>query len=592
MLGLVGPILGCMLLGNVGWVRELLSGMVRVVGVLNLFSQFRVGLFQLGAGVWALAIFPPSRPHVLPNLCLHRELGLAPPAARKLDNRFVQNTTGSAKPLFLQRCAPHPPLACASQILVPHRVLHPLSLLAVQVLMFLVIVMPLLVALSCISPITLTFQIYHQPSVDLRRPFLSREVIRFSLCRRRVWTHALSSLWSLIFRSRALLSRFWTGRVSLRGGVTDLVAARPNMVLLMCPDSGKLVSTLAAPSQNPRARKGLLRDPAAGRLRQSRVTACTRLRYEEAYRTFAREMSASTKLLHDPGAIDITTLDCKMEIYIERLFALGKPKSFAVYAVASLYFLACVSKRVVVMPRTLAALKGWGKLQPDRSREPCPWVVALLISKFLADRPGQLQLLAARALLIQFSLLLRPSELISASLSSAILGKRSFGTSYNKMALVVAPSHNVEDDDHTFDLKPSKTNTFDDTITFDDCLIEPRVKELFGKQVLLARQSGWKTLWGPLSYTAYARLIRSAVAGLKLPYQVTPHMFRHGGASEDYLRGLRSLEAIQIRGRWDAFASVRRYQKSGRLLRMVQALPAHLRQEAQVIEKLRCSWAA
>ena len=49
----------------------------------------------------------------------------------------------------------------------------------------------------------------------------------------------------------------------------------------------------------------------------------------------------------------------------------------------------------------------------------------------------------------------------------------------------------------------------------------------------------------------------------------TPHCARHGAASSDFALGLRSLEEMQRKGRWLASASVRRYEKAGRLNRQV-----------------------
>ena len=44
-----------------------------------------------------------------------------------------------------------------------------------------------------------------------------------------------------------------------------------------------------------------------------------------------------------------------------------------------------------------------------------------------------------------------------------------------------------------------------------------------------------------------------------------PYRLRHGGATTDFARKLRSLESIQQRGRWKSQSSLRRYQKGGRL---------------------------
>jgi len=61
-------------------------------------------------------------------------------------------------------------------------------------------------------------------------------------------------------------------------------------------------------------------------------------------------------------------------------------------------------------------------------------------------------------------------------------------------------------------------------------------------------------------------------------------MLRHGAASEDFHRGLRSLAEVQARGRWRTSASVRRYEKAGRLLAQVSRLSDDLKQQAALWE--------
>ena len=53
-----------------------------------------------------------------------------------------------------------------------------------------------------------------------------------------------------------------------------------------------------------------------------------------------------------------------------------------------------------------------------------------------------------------------------------------------------------------------------------------------------------------------------------------PYSLRHGGASDDALRGARTLASIKARGRWKSDNSVRRYEKHARVLREVERMPA------------------
>lgn len=50
-------------------------------------------------------------------------------------------------------------------------------------------------------------------------------------------------------------------------------------------------------------------------------------------------------------------------------------------------------------------------------------------------------------------------------------------------------------------------------------------------------------------------------------------------------RQRRTVKEVQVRGRWKAFTSVRRYQKSGRLLHVTQRLTAQMMQDGLAAER-------
>ena len=70
--------------------------------------------------------------------------------------------------------------------------------------------------------------------------------------------------------------------------------------------------------------------------------------------------------------------------------------------------------------------------------------------------------------------------------------------------------------------------------------------------------------------------------GLALTCLVS-HGLRHGGPSHDTLHNTRTLEQIQLRGRWRAFESVRRYMKHGLLLKVTAQLSSADLRSASVI---------
>ena len=92
--------------------------------------------------------------------------------------------------------------------------------------------------------------------------------------------------------------------------------------------------------------------------------------------------------------------------------------------------------------------------------------------------------------------------------------------------------------------------------------------------------SGMHVLWAGIG----ACQCLPAFLPLQLPLHLTPHMLRHGGASEAYHRGKRTLKEIQVRGRWRAFESVRRYQKQGQLLGLLQRLSSAQQRTAANLE--------
>eukprot|EP00973_Karenia_brevis_P034263 4726174-Karenia_brevis.AAC.1 len=52
------------------------------------------------------------------------------------------------------------------------------------------------------------------------------------------------------------------------------------------------------------------------------------------------------------------------------------------------------------------------------------------------------------------------------------------------------------------------------------------------------------------------------------------YSLRHGGASEDLLRGRRRLQEVMRRGRWQSESSLRRYSKEGLLAQELAKVPA------------------
>jgi integrase len=87
----------------------------------------------------------------------------------------------------------------------------------------------------------------------------------------------------------------------------------------------------------------------------------------------------------------------------------------------------------------------------------------------------------------------------------------------------------------------------------------------------------------PFSPSSFRTLIREVASALGLgdiPY--VPHSFRHGGATNHFLRGA-SIEQIMYRGRWVALESARRYIQTARALLIMLTIPAHLNDTGRVL---------
>ena len=58
-----------------------------------------------------------------------------------------------------------------------------------------------------------------------------------------------------------------------------------------------------------------------------------------------------------------------------------------------------------------------------------------------------------------------------------------------------------------------------------------------------------------------------------LPFVAHPYQLRHTGASMDIATGDRQLQAVKKRGRWSADASVKRYEWSAHVTRVLYMIP-------------------
>ena len=211
-------------------------------------------------------------------------------------------------------------------------------------------------------------------------------------------------------------------------------------------------------------------------------------------------------------------------------------------------------------PFFLRALRGWRRLRPKASRHPLPWPVLCAAAYHVLTRSDG-GFSAFVCLLVMFDCYLRPYEALRMRVIDAVppCALSPF------WVIIVCPQDA---------LRPSKTRIFDDSISLDTPGREI-VAHALAQLVSQRRAAGSNALLFDFTHQQLGAWFAAALDWLGLrPWQFTLYACRHGGASEDFGRSLRPLDAIQRRGRWACLQSVRRYQQHGRLHVVYARTPA------------------
>lgn len=294
------------------------------------------------------------------------------------------------------------------------------------------------------------------------------------------------------------------------------------------------------------------------------------------YDTAARDFQRSTGMVLRPGVVP-KNLDRKLAAYVHERYLVGDSYAVVNTAVHGVLFRMCVRMRDVQLPLTKAAFRGFRRLVPENSRDPLPWQAVLHMAYWLvsmrADLTGAFQ--AAIAMLLQFDTYARPGAILQIGPRQLIPPMREVPSKEQVHALVLAPSDEG---------KYSKTRTQDDTILIGTMnsgreWINNVVAALRPK---LYRGRGVFTI----TLSQYNLLMKKAAIAMGLAHlPVSPHCIRHGGPSQDYYNGVRTLKEIKLRGCWSADRSVARYKKPGRLLRQINNLTVSQRLAAPTHER-------
>jgi integrase len=330
------------------------------------------------------------------------------------------------------------------------------------------------------------------------------------------------------------------------------------------PSSGRSSSSTAATARRAgqrRRRAEEREDAEKGFLRRATVSQVTRLRYKAAAEVVESHLGAPL------ATFKHCYLDKLMAEYMEHVFLQGETPAIARYAMFGTAFeLDLVTRDPQVFPLAKKTLKGFMKKAPEPSRDPPPYEVAWLAASYFAKSVGGRQgLLAAAATLVAADGYLRPSEALG-------LRKEDFYRSgegrATQWSVVVAPLSRAV---------PAKNKQFDDGYVV-GAHDRQYVRDLV--EALVTTSSCNEKVFSPLELPLWEKMFRdfSKAEGLK----VTPHGLRHTGPSHDFHVHKEPLHGLQLRGRWLAIESCRRYTKPARLLRATSALTNSQLEKADV----------
>lgn len=279
----------------------------------------------------------------------------------------------------------------------------------------------------------------------------------------------------------------------------------------------------------------------------------TLARYSQAVHDFVKWASKHRRSL-GPSMVDRTLVDY-LHVCCEEGMSIVAARS-TVYGYIMLKLDSALPERML-LAQSKSALKGWSTRFPHHSRAG----VDLQIWDVIAWQCIKTcDALVAAAILLQGDTYMRPHEILQVRAASVIKPSKSKARFWG---IVIG--------DQDFGT-PTKAGLFDDCVL----LNSPGRSDLgiVLKYLLATAKDESDFLFRELTLSAYNKAIKKACEKLGLHrLNLTPHHLRHSGPSSDVLHKVRSLSAIQQRGRWASSSSVARYQKPGRMLLLHQLIP-------------------
>ncbi|CAK0875312.1 unnamed protein product, partial [Prorocentrum cordatum] len=304
------------------------------------------------------------------------------------------------------------------------------------------------------------------------------------------------------------------------------------------------------------------------------VTAISLERYGTAVRDFFDWATRGDEDLRKAPESKIDQLMCK---YFDKLMSDARHPAegrYALWGYLTFFPRSDIAKSARLM-MAREAMKGWTRRFPGSSRHPWPLsVFFLFMTVFMKDK----HIGAAVALAIQLDAYLRPSEICDLRWCSVVRPSSSSSRlARGRWAVVIGNSDLGE---------TTKTGECDDTVVLNSPGRDwvGSVLEMWARR----RPSSSRPedpVFPNLSLAKYEALFRQySRSVLGKTGHLTPHVARHSAPSHDVLTGARSLSMVQKRGRWAHPKSVKRYEKSGRLLLQAARLPPELARRAAAAE--------
>ena len=272
-------------------------------------------------------------------------------------------------------------------------------------------------------------------------------------------------------------------------------------------------------------------------------------------KTQANYLKAVTAFSHWCDALSIrptsiSELDYHLANYMVDLWYQGKGKTEASSTFYGLDMLLPGLRSK--MPWSSRSLRGFSRLRPSAPYPPMPWTVATAIASWLAITHRKWGFAMAVGVVLSFDCYLRTGELL--------------GILYEDVAHGRDSRLGLDDEERVhIHLRNTKTGAHKGVEVRDG-----QVKQLL---LLLKKQhKRGQRLFG-WSRSTHLKWFHAACAALRLSPDYVHHSLRHGGATRDYLNGMR-IEDVMVRGRWAANKSAVHYIQQGRQLMMLRAVPS------------------